>query len=75
MCFSNGNFQFPFRRGVARKFLEGGLKSSKMSVTIVRRQRQFWVKDRLKRYISDLFQPDFTDSNLSLLAAELFFLT
>ena len=35
--------------GVARNFLEGGSKSSKMSATMVDRQRKFRVMERLKR--------------------------
>ena len=39
----------PFARGVARTFLESGSKSSKISATMVDRQRNFWVTERLKR--------------------------
>ena len=38
-------------RSIARNFLEGGWKSSKMSATMVGRQRGFW--DTKRRYISD----------------------
>ena len=36
-------------RGVAIKFLEGGSKSSKMSASMVGRQRKVGVKERPKR--------------------------
>ena len=48
--FSQISIQF---RSIARNFLEGGWKSSKMSATMVGRQRGFWDTKRLKRYISD----------------------
>ena len=35
--------------GVARNFLEGGSKSSKMSVTMVGRRRKFGIVEQLKR--------------------------
>ena len=50
------DFQICISRGVARDFLEGGLKSSKMSATMVGRRRGFWDVERLKWYISDSFQ-------------------
>ena len=62
------------RRGVARDFLEGGSKSSKMSATMVDRRRGYWDEERLKRYILDPFQWDFTYSSLSFLAARLFYI-
>ena len=39
----------PLYRGVARKFLEGGSKSSKILAAMFDRQRIFWVKEWLKR--------------------------
>ena len=36
-------------RGVDRSFLEGGSKSSKISATMVGRQREFWDAERLNR--------------------------
>ena len=50
------DFQICISRGVARDFLEGGSKSSKMSATMVGRRRGFWDVERLKWYISDSFQ-------------------
>ena len=42
-------------RGVARNFLEGGSKSSKISVTMVGQRRKFGVVEELKRSILDPF--------------------
>ena len=61
-------------RGVGRIFLEGGSRSSRMPGTMADWYRKSWVKERLKRYISDLFHWNFAYSNMSFLAAELFFL-
>ena len=36
-------------RGVGRNFLEGGSNSSKLSATMVERQKKFRVTERLKR--------------------------
>ena len=43
-------------RGIARKFLERGSKFSKTLATMVYQQRKFWVTERLKWYISGIFQ-------------------
>ena len=59
-------------RGVASSFLQGGSKYSKMLATTVGWWKKFGDAELLKRYISDLFQWDFTYSNLSYLAAEVF---
>ena len=50
-------------RSIARNFLEGGSKSSKMSATIIGRQGGFWYAERLRRYILDPFQWDLTYSS------------
>ena len=44
-----GNNQEPFPRVAARKFLEGGSKSTKMLGTMVGWQHNGWVKQRLKK--------------------------
>ena len=59
-------------RGVARNFIEGGSKSSKASASTVGQWIKFWTAERLKWQISNPFQLDFTYSNLSFLATELF---
>ena len=35
--------------GVARNFFEGRSKSSKMLATMVDQQKEFWIKEQLKR--------------------------
>ena len=70
------NLNFIFKiliRGEARKFLEGGSKSSKMLVAMFGRRR-FLDAERLKWYVLDLFQWDFTYSSLTLLAAGQFYI-
>ena len=61
-------------RGVARYFLEGGSKSSKVSATMFDRWRGFWDAERLKRYISGFFQWNFAYSSLSFPATVLFYI-
>ena len=60
--------------GLAKSFLEGGLKCSKGPATIAGPRRGFCDAEWLKRYISDPFQWDFLYSSLSFLAVGLLYI-